>query len=384
VLGSPWVGAKALATASPAFVFAALVGAAVVAGGRLAGGIPVRGSGRRFEAILIAAAVAGGVLWSNALAYHEVSLAPHDQLAELEHIGARIAGQGPTLMTEYQPYGVRHFLRAADPEGASELRRRPAQLRNGQTLAKGASADVNQFALSALLTYRTLVLRRSPLASRPPAPFTRTFEGRYYDVWQRPATRSPSIIGDLTYGAGEGGVPDCAAVTRLAATAHVAALAAAPADPQPASVSLATLAGSPWPRNGTDPAQAILARAGSVSVTFAVPRAGRYAVWAGGTGPRAELSAAIDGARSGSTREQLQDSGGLVELGTRQLSAGSHTLRLSYGGSDWRPGSGGPPPIAGPVLIAAADPPTALLRVAPSAARQLCGQRLYWVAALSG
>ena len=74
------------------------------------------------------AALAVGILWSDALAYRDVNLAPRDQLAELERIGDLIAGEGPTLMTEYQPYGVRHFLRDADPEGASELRRRPVAL----------------------------------------------------------------------------------------------------------------------------------------------------------------------------------------------------------------------------------------------------------------
>ncbi len=38
--------------------------------------------------------VALGVLWSNALAYHGVTLAPHDQLAELEAIGKRFARPG--------------------------------------------------------------------------------------------------------------------------------------------------------------------------------------------------------------------------------------------------------------------------------------------------
>lgn len=71
-------------------------------------------------------------------------------------------------MTEYEPYGVRHFLRDADPEGASELRRRPVPLRDGSSLDKGEFADIDRFDLGGLLEYRTLVLRRSPLASRPP------------------------------------------------------------------------------------------------------------------------------------------------------------------------------------------------------------------------
>ena len=64
-------------------------------------------------------AIAGGVLWSNVLAYHDVWLAPRPALAELASIGDRFAGDGPTLMTEYQPYGVRHFLRHWIPKAAA-------------------------------------------------------------------------------------------------------------------------------------------------------------------------------------------------------------------------------------------------------------------------
>ena len=106
-------------------------------------------------------ALVGGVAWSNALASSEAYLAPRGQLAELEGIGERYAGDGPTLMTEYQPYGVRHFLRRMDPEGASELRRRPVPLRDGRVLGKGETAPIDAFAPEALAVYRTLVLLRS-------------------------------------------------------------------------------------------------------------------------------------------------------------------------------------------------------------------------------
>jgi hypothetical protein len=33
--------------------------------------------------------------------------------------------------------------------------------------------------------YRTLVLRRVPPVSRPPAEYVLAWRGRYYDVWQR-------------------------------------------------------------------------------------------------------------------------------------------------------------------------------------------------------
>ncbi len=156
LVGSPWVGGKALATASPAIPFAAMLGVGWLAAG-----------GRRLAAAAVAAVVAGGVLWSNALGYGGASLAPHDQLAELERIGDRIAGQGPTLMTEYEPYGARHFLRDAEAEGISELRRHPVPLLDGSVVDKGDSADTDRVDPAALDLLPDP--RRPPLARPEPA-----------------------------------------------------------------------------------------------------------------------------------------------------------------------------------------------------------------------
>ena len=103
-------------------------------------------------------------------------------------------------MTEYEPYGVRHFLRKADAEGASELRRRIIPLRNGHPLDKLEFADLDQFALPRVLVYRTLVLRRSPVASRPPSIYGRVRSGPYYDVWQRPVGSEGSILEHMSLG----------------------------------------------------------------------------------------------------------------------------------------------------------------------------------------
>ncbi len=171
----PWIEGKALATASPVVLLVALVG-----------GAALLETGRVVEGALVLAALIGGVAWSNVLASEEPFLAPRGQLAELEAIGERYAGQGPALMTEYQPYGVRHFLRRLDPEGASELRRRPVQLRDGRLLQKARTAPIDAFDPAALAVYRTLVLLRSGPAGTPPRPFALVERGRYYDVWQRP------------------------------------------------------------------------------------------------------------------------------------------------------------------------------------------------------
>ena len=81
-------------------------------------------------------------------------------------------------MTEYEPYGARHFLRDADPEGISELRRHTIPLRDGSTVAEGRLRRHRpRSTRRALGYYRTLVLRRSPAQSRPPSPYRLIWRG---------------------------------------------------------------------------------------------------------------------------------------------------------------------------------------------------------------
>ena len=172
-IGSPWAGAKALATVSPVALSLAALGAlAALRLDRVAGG-------------LLVVAVAGGVLWSNVLAYGGVSLAPYGQLQELQQIGEDFAGEGPALMTEYNPYGARHFLRELDGEGVSELRERTVPTIDGGTVDKGYAADTDELDLAGLLEFRTLVLRRSPSAADRPRP----------TCWSAPATITTSGSG---------------------------------------------------------------------------------------------------------------------------------------------------------------------------------------------
>jgi len=355
VAGSPWIGAKALAIASPALPFAAALGAA---GLRRGGG---------WVAALLLAALAAGVLWSNALAYRDVSLAPRDQLAELEAIGARIAGRGPALMTEYQPYGVRHFLRAAAPEGASELRRHLVPLRGGGALPKGASADTDRFRLRALLRYRTLVLRRSPAQSRPPSPYRLAWRGRYYEVWERPPRYPGRVAAHLGLGSAldPGAVPRCGSLGRLARRAgpggHLLAV--------PRRATIAARLSPP-----AEPGSA-------ASATVRVARAGRYEAWlAGSVRSLARLS--VDGEPAGSARHQLENRGEYVELARVRLAPGVHALRLALGGADLHPGSG-EPPVSGPLVLSRQDAAgTRVLRVPASRWRALCGRRLDWAEAV--
>jgi len=368
--GSPWVDAKALATASPALLLAGMVGAS---------GLWV--AGRRLG-VLLAAAITAGVLWSNALAYHDVSLAPRDRLSELQRIGERIGGQGPTLMTEYEPYGVRYFLRDADPEGASDLRFRPVQLRTGRPLTKGAFADLDRFDLSAILAYRTLVLRKSPTESRPPAPYRLVQQGKYYEVWQRPTAGRSVVLSHLPLGdrVQPGAVPPCPDVRRLAQTAEAgqAVLAAVPR----ARPVVALPARSPHPRGWrADPVNPPLLyprQGGSVHLEFQVGTRGRYAVWLGGSFGRG-FDVSLDGKPMQAARFELNNEGQYVRLGQVTLGRGTHTAVLRYKHGDLRPGTSDRLRPLGPLVLAPLRSADTVSRLAPREAGRLCGTRLDWI-----
>jgi hypothetical protein len=371
---SPWVGAKALASGSPSFLFLALAGAAAFA--------------IRIERLLgttVLALILAGVLWSNALGYHDVSLGPYDQLRELESIGEEFAGDGPTLMTEYQPYGVRHFLRTADAEGASELRYRSIPLREGGELEKGAWGDTDQITLPALLTYRTLVLRRSPIQSRPPSVYELVRRGDYYDVWQRPPGESTTVAEHLSLGDFEdpGAVPDCSQVLELAdLLGPRGELVAAKRPP----IIAASLSESIYPRTWI-PTEAgspdlVPHGPGEALLRVTVPRSGRFDFYLQGS-IRNRLTLFVDGVELGSVDEQLNGNRQFLYFGDERVKSGTHEVALVYDGQTLGPGSGAPPEPIGPLVLSptsAVDPP--LHRVPSAKATALCGKRLDWVEVL--
>jgi hypothetical protein len=371
--GSPWVGAKALASGSPAIVLAGLVGAAALAR-----------RGRGIEAAVVGLAIAGGVIWSNVLAYHEVYLAPRDRHVELEEIGDSIEREGPTLMTEYEPYGVRHFLREGDAEGASELRRRVVPLRRGGALDKLEVADVDELALEGLLVYRTLVLRRSPVASRPPSIYARIRSDRFYDVWQRgPGSEGVVLdhlsLGDATRASARARCADVLRLGRVAARAG-GRLAVA-RRPRPATVPLFPPPGSDWtPDPGTREA-VVPSGSGLVRTDLVVSAAGRYEIFIRGSFP-GRLRLTIDGREVSSERHLLSHAGNYEPLGTVSLGPGRHAVTLAHDEPAPAPGSGGAPFAIGPLLFAPLSPQAVEL-LSPSRATSLCDQSLDWVEAVA-
>jgi hypothetical protein len=371
--GSPWVGAKALATGSPAILLAGMVGAAALTA-----------RGRRIEAGVFGVLIAAGVLWSNVLAYHEVNLGPHDRHEELEKIGEAIAGEGPTLMTEYEPYGVRHFLRKADPEGASELRRRPVLLRSGRKLEKLEVADVDEIADPSLLVYRTLVLRRSPVASRPPSVYTRVRTGRYYDVWQRRPGSERTVLQHLPLGFGpHSSAPvTCASVRQLAGLARTQGGQLAVArGPKPVSVGLEAPPGTDWRPDPALEGAVIPDGPANQALGLVLRTASDYDVFVRGSF-RGRLRVAVDGHRVGSERHRLSHAGQYEPLGTVRLAAGRHGVQVDYATGVLSPGTGGPEASLGPLYFAPRSE-RQVEQVSPSRAGSLCDKSLDWVEAVT-
>ena len=393
LLGSPWVQGKALATGAASFLVIAMVGiAALLAQPSLfAGKSGKRPSSDGLLSLRIAGVllliVPGGVLVSNALAYDEAWLAPRAQLVELEQIGEEFSGQGPALMTEYQPYGVRHFLRRLDAEGSSELRRRLIPRLDGTESAKGAWSDTDELNLDpaqeGLLTYRTLVLRRSPFRSRPPSPYELTWTGDYYEVWQRPEAFDPgSVLIHEPFGSptDPGAVPPCTEIAVVASRAGRGGTVAAALAPEVASAVF-----TDFPKEWVpDPAVGTVTPLsdGTAQAVATLPSSGRWQVWIGGSA-RGAVSVTINGIDAGSTRSRLNNNGQFIELDELDLPAGDLRIEVEYSqGGFPRPGTGAYPFGLGPVVLSQAVESDRVVRVAPADFRELCGQRLDWVAAL--
>ena len=375
VVGSPWVDGKAFAIASPAAIIAAMAGIGWLVG-----------SGRRVEAVMAVLVVAGGVVWSNALAYHDVWLAPRSQLEELQTIGEQFAGDGPALTTEYSPYGSRHFLRKLDPESASELRRRQVPLRDGGLVPKGGYADIDQFQLDGILVYRTLVPIHSPSASRPPSVYGRVWSGSYYEAWQRPETPPVRIIEHLPLGNGyqPAAVPQCGEVIRLGRVAaavkgRLAAVARAPVTVL--SLTSATLPAGWQP--SAEAADAVYPVApGALELSVDLPAAGRYDFWIAGSFRR-QLVLSVDGKVLATAQHHLNHAGVDTPLGEADLTSGPHTVVLRYNPVNLSPGSGGVTFSLGPLVVSRSVPDPPITYVQPADARSLCGKSLDWVEAIA-
>ena len=362
-----WAGAKTLMLTSPAVVLLAWGGVGAMRSIR----------SRSLSAVATAAlalALSGGTLASDALQYRSSNLAPTARYDELESVGSRFAGGGPTLFADFDEYSL-YELRELDV-GGPDFAFAPVALAAASS-GYGQPVRLDRLSPSSLLAYRLIVTRRDPSAVRPPAAYLLAWRGSYYEVW----ARRPGAPVALEHVALEGAPSrQCRAIGRLAASSSPAArLVAAPA-PQIVGLSLARAvhpAGWSRRRGGW-----VIKRPGRLSATFRLPSSGSWQVWIQGQlMPRVSL--AIDGAERAAISGQLSgnslvpDTIGPVSV---RLSAGAHRLSIRRGGASLAPGDGGSAVLDAVFLTpAGAGRNEALGEVAASAWRHLCGRRYEWV-----
>ena len=368
-----WVDAKTIMLTSPVVVLLAWGGVAALRA------LPLRAVFRP-AAALLALALAGGVLASDAMQYHSSSLAPTARYEELASLNARFAGRGPTLFTDFDEYAM-YELRDLDV-GGLDFTYSPVAL-TGVATHHGGVIDLDRVPPAKLRAYPLIITRRDPTASRPPSAYGLIWQGTYYQVWGRRPGAPAAII---HVGLSGTSPVQCPRVGRLAqlASAHGAQLvAASPPDLVRVSVTRAHHPAS-WTRGRVG---LIMNGPGRLWATFAVPHAGEWDLWLQGEIMRT-VHLSVDGLPLGSIGAQL--GGNTVNPDTMaplrvHLSPGRHILSLTRGGFSLAPGDGGSAVLDHIFLAPAGAAGQETLRVAaPADWRSLCGHAYDWIEIVDG
>ncbi len=343
---SPYAGAKVMMIFSLTVVATAMLGPAAL-----------YDSGRRMEAWGLATVIAAGVLWTNGLAFHDVSLAPRARLSELSAIGQRFSGQGPAFYNLADEFAA-YFLRQVAP---TDPVLSPPAPRPGIIAPAGrAPWDPDDLTLTTVENFRLLVIGNGALASRPPANYRLAYPGRFYEVWQR--TAIPAVLEHLplgTPGAPEA-IPRCGVVRAMALrAAHDHARLAYVARPPvpvygPSAVPQPTIAGP---------------------VTISQSGAYRVAV-EGDISPKLDIF--VDGHPVGTIADELGPPGQITPVGSLTLAAGMHAVKIVRAGNKLVPGDGGGVALGRVLFVSGAGAPP-VSEINPSQASSLCGRELDWI-----
>jgi hypothetical protein len=328
-----WIQFKAF-TVTAAFVLTlAFAGAAALQASRP--------RGLRALGWLAALSMAGGVLYGNALIYHDQLLAPGARYHDLAAIAKRYAKQGPALDPTFDEY-AEYFLRSESGSTIVDPANLDFQVRPGVPSPPGGTSfawDLNQLVPSFVQRFRLIIQPRSPTASRAPSNYDLVERTRYFDVWRRDRPASSVLehfpLSSLPH---ERTPALCRLVTGYARRAGAGAEVAY------AQSSTAAVAN---PVEGTHPdywktlGPSTLAAygAGSDRIKVVLPSSGRYSIWLQGSIGR-PLAVYMDGKRLPSIGYEERYPDEFLLLDYLPLGAGTHTLRLVRGGGSLHPGSG--------------------------------------------
>jgi hypothetical protein len=363
-----WASAKTLMLTSPAVVLLAWGGVAALR----SLGPPVIAIS---SAALLALALTGGALASDAMQYHASNLAPTARYDELATIDSRFAGQGPTLFTDFDEWSL-YELRHMDVGGPDFVY--PPSTLAVAAVGYGDPVDLDRIDPAALRAYPLILTRRDPAASRPPSAYRLVWQGSYYQVWRRSPHVAPALAHVALAGAPGA---QCQRIEHVAgAFAHHARRLIAAEPPQLVTVSLAHAAHPPgW---GHERHGLVMKRPGRLYAAFTVPTSGLWDVWVQGQiMPTVELT--VDGRQIASVGGQLDGNSLVTSPGPPipvRLSSGAHRLTLTRPGLNLAPGDGGSAVLHAILLTPAATPSAGVLRAVPLPAwRTLCGRSYEWI-----
>jgi hypothetical protein len=367
--GTEWTDAKVLMLTSPVVVVIALIGAL--------------GDLRRnqLQGAVLAVLIAGGVLASDAFLYHGTNLAPTTRYIELLSVGHRFAGQGPTLIPDFDEYDF-YALRWENIDGpgfAGDMRGSFGLF--GGRPHYGNSYDLDDIEAPDVQRFRLIVIRRSPRWSRPPANYRLVWSGSYYDVWRR---IGPAPLLHIPAGGGLqpiGRVP-CRLVHQIAMQAIKDGQTLRYGSKDPSVVAdLSTVTASPSVIATVDPeglSALTFTAPGLISTKLFVRQTGTYGVWLGGDLDR-PLRVSVDGRQVDAPGAQSGGDGNMIRAGSAELTAGQHTIELFRGGGGLAPGNKSGNLIDGIFLQRSGSERETVVTVPAHDWRSLCGQQLDWL-----
>ncbi len=363
---SPYADAKLLVLLTPAVVLIAFAGVGVV------------GSVSRVGAAALALVVSGVILWSDALAYHSVQLAPIERLQALEDIGERYEGEGLMLVNDFEQF-AKYFMRdARDNVAAESVTPRPARRHLRLNYSVGKNLDVDQELPTYLTRFPWIVERKGADTSRPPANFRLDYENRFYTVWRRDAAVrvvAHEPFQSLFRGTG---VPSCSEIEEFTAAARPGEEIAVSLRPPGERLDTAQEARIPlW---GPHPfvGDALLPDSPGDVYTTPAFDGGMYRIWVAGSFGR-DISVLLDGDEVARVSGVNTD-GEWLDGGVVHVSAGSHTIGLRRGGGSLAPGDGYMG-FLGPLVFQPVHPEDSLEWVKRrDIGRRLCGRALDWIA----
>ena len=382
---APYADAKVMMLLSSLGLVLAFVGVACLAGIR------------RLAGYAVACVVLGLLLVSQALTYHDSHPAPYERYEELLDVNERLSDTGPTLFTEWDEFG-RYFLRDAQPYSDPSWRHRwredrfrdpDGQLDPDHRPSLKTPLDIDDLQRSYVQSVQTIVQRRSPVMSVPPANFELTYRGRYYEIWER---GDGDVTAHLPLGPNflePAATPRCSDVRHLARRARREdGVLVAPTRPRAPVFIPSDAPRSPrWGPFPLYPGSVFLNEVGYAASEVAFPVGGEYRLWAEGSFGRS-VDVLVNDEGVGSVQYELGNPGQYLDLGEVSIEQGEQNITVTQSGGDLRPGNGGS--LAGlrhlgPVVF---SPPSneepKTLRVPPDDWRSLCGRRLDWVEVLAG